>query len=75
MTDRDTITRTRARAPGVEDHPSSMAVHRCIIESALLTLSGRIAATTKCTKGGCMGVMQRMSGADLSGVTSREGTV
>ena len=27
MTDRDTITRTRARAPGAEDHPSSMAVH------------------------------------------------
>ena len=27
MTDRDTITRTRARASGAEDHPSSMAVH------------------------------------------------
>ena len=27
MTDRDTITRTRARAPGAEDHPSSEAVH------------------------------------------------
>ena len=27
MTDRDTITRTRARAPGAEDHPSSKAVH------------------------------------------------
>src|SRR5665811_1505115 len=27
MTVRDTITRTRARAPGAEDHPSSKAVH------------------------------------------------
>ena len=35
------------------------------------TQSGNIAATTRCTKGGCKpAVMQRMSGADLSCVTS-----
>src|SRR5208337_5149437 len=28
MTDRDSITRTRARTPGAEDYPTSMAVHR-----------------------------------------------
>src|SRR3954462_14972708 len=28
MTDRDSITRTRARAPGAEGDPPSMAVHR-----------------------------------------------
>jgi hypothetical protein len=37
----------------------------------LPTQSGNIAATTRCTKGGCKpAVMQRMSGADLSCVTS-----
>jgi hypothetical protein len=42
----------------------TMAVHYRV---ALPTLSGTIAATTRCTKGGCKpAVMQRMSGADLS---------
>src|SRR5208283_3514290 len=27
MTDRDSITRTRAKTPGAEDYPTSMAVH------------------------------------------------
>src|SRR3982074_875854 len=37
----------------------------------LRTQSGNIAGTTRCTKGGCKpAVMQRMSGADLSCVTS-----
>jgi hypothetical protein len=64
MTDRDRITRTRARAPGVVGSLPTMAVHYRV---AFPTLSGIIAATTRCTKGGCKpAVMQRMSGADLS---------
>jgi hypothetical protein len=31
MTIRDRITRVRARTPGVEDYPASMAVHRRLI--------------------------------------------
>jgi len=42
----------------------------------LPTQGGNIAATTRCTKGGCKpAVMQRMSGADLSSRGSREGAI
>src|SRR5215475_9693956 len=37
MTDRDSTTRTRARAPGEEDYPPSMAVHWRVTDP---TLSG-----------------------------------
>src|SRR6201987_5148721 len=37
MTDRDSITRTRARTPGEEDYPPSTAVHRRVTDP---TLSG-----------------------------------
>ncbi len=50
MTDRDTTTRTRARAPGVGGVFHRMAVHDRVLrpDSERTTV-----ATTKCTKGGC----------------------
>src|SRR3954468_5666307 len=48
MTDRDSITRTRARAPGAEGDPPSMAVHRPVGGPAQY---GATAPTLRCTKG------------------------
>src|SRR5579859_7801383 len=64
MTDRDTTTRTRARAPGVGGVFHRMAVH----DRVLRPDSARtIVATTKCTKGGCkLDGGRRMPGAGLS---------
>src|SRR5215468_10838030 len=50
MMDRDSITRTGARAPGVERHAS--LERRCITESSSLTLIGACCRTTGCTKDG-----------------------
>src|SRR3954466_8818045 len=64
MTDRDSITRTRARAPGAEGDPPSMAVHRPIGGPAQY---GTTALTLRCTKGdGKPGVSRCMPGAGLS---------
>src|SRR3954466_8014946 len=64
MTDRDSITRTRARAPGAEGDPPSMAVHRPIGGPAQY---GTTALTLRCTKGdGKPAVSRRMPGAGLS---------
>ena len=64
MTDRDTTTRTRARAPGAEGDPPS---RRCAIEATGPTQSGTTEVTTRCTKGGCKpDVGQRMPGAGLA---------
>src|SRR6478752_10752848 len=64
MTDRDTTTRTRARAPGVGGVFHRMAVHDRVLrpDSVRTTI-----ATTKCTKGGCkLDGRRRMPGAGLS---------
>src|SRR5246127_3298985 len=64
MTDRDTTTRTRARAPGVGGVFYRMAVHDRVLrpDSERTTV-----ATTKCTKGGCkLDGGRRMPGAGLS---------
>ena len=63
-TDRDTTTRTRARAPGVGGVFHRMAVHDRVLrpDSVRTTV-----ATTKCTKGGCkLDGRRRMPGAGLS---------
>src|SRR4051812_29014291 len=60
MTDRDSRTRTRARAPGAEGDPPSMAVHRPVGGPAQY---GTTALTLRCTKGdGKPGVSRCMSG-------------
>jgi hypothetical protein len=64
MTDRDTTTRTRARAPGVGGIFHRMAVQDRVLrpDSERTTV-----ATTKCTKGGCkLDGGRRMPGAGLS---------
>src|SRR6202040_1944183 len=64
MTDRDTTTRTRARAPGVGGGFHRMAVHNRVLrpDSERTTV-----APTKCTKGGCkLDGGRRMPGAGLS---------
>jgi len=64
LTDRDTTTRTRARAPGVGGVFHRMAVHDRVLrpDSERTTV-----ATTKCTKGGCkLDGGRRMPGAGLS---------
>src|SRR3954451_25184803 len=64
MTDRDSITRTRARAPGAEGDPPSKAVHRPVGGPAQY---GATAPTLRCTKGdGKPAVSRRMPGAGLS---------
>jgi len=50
MRDRDSITRTGARAPGVERQAS--LERRCITESSSLTLIGACCRATGCTKDG-----------------------
>src|SRR6202045_682077 len=70
MTDRDTTTRTRARAPGVGGVFHRMAVHDRVLrpDSARTTV-----ATTKCTKGGCkLDGGRRMPGAGLNRRISRK---
>src|ERR1700719_1615452 len=70
MTDRDTTTRTRARAPGVGGVFHRMAVHGRVLrpDSARTTV-----ATTKCTKGGCkLDGGRRMPGAGLNRRSSRK---
>src|SRR5258706_16392198 len=67
MTDRDRITRSRARTPGVVAKPR-MAVHDRVRDPGS---ERAIDVTTKCTKDGCKpGVPTCMSGADLSEGTS-----
>ena len=64
MTDRDTTTRTRARAPGVGGVFHRMAVRDRVLrpDSERTTV-----ATTKCTKGGCrLDGGRRMPGAGSS---------
>src|ERR1700730_5960971 len=70
MTDRDTTTRTRARAPGVGGVFHRMAVH----DRVLRPDSERTAvATTKCTKSGCkLDGGRRMPGAGLSRQSPRK---
>src|SRR3954453_18273864 len=64
MTDRDSITRTRARAPGAEGDPPSRAVHRPVGGPAQY---GATAPTLRCTKGdGKPSVSRCMPGAGLS---------
>src|SRR3954451_18777908 len=64
MTDRDSITRTQARAPGAEGDPPSRAVHRPVGGPAQY---GATAPTLRCTKGdGKPAVSRRMPGAGLS---------
>ena len=64
MTDRDTTTRTRARAPGVGGVFHRMAVHDRVLRP---DAERTTAATTKCTKGGCkLDGGRRMPGAGLS---------
>ena len=48
MTDRDSTTRTRARAPGEEDYPPSTAVHWRVTDP---TLSGIFVDTTAMHEG------------------------
>ena len=70
MTDRDTTTRTRARAPGVGGVFHRMAVHDRVLrpDSERTTV-----ATTKCTKGGCkLDGGRRMPGAGLSRQSPRK---
>src|SRR5215470_19202374 len=65
MMDRDSITRTCARAPGVERLAS--LERRCITESSSLTLIGACGRATGCTKDGgkpCGG--KGMPGAGLT---------
>src|SRR5580704_16800529 len=64
MTDRDTITRTRARAPGVGG-----VFHRMAVQDQVLRPDSErtTVATTRCTKGGCkLDGGRRMPGAGLS---------
>ena len=64
MTDRDTTTRTRARAPGVGG-----VFHRMAVRDRVLRPNSErtTVATTKCTKGGCkLDGGRRMPGAGLS---------
>src|SRR6516225_2317037 len=64
MTDRDTTTRTRARAPGVGGVFHRMAVHDRVLRP---DSERSTAATTRCTKGGCkLDGGRRMPGAGLS---------
>src|ERR1700680_5150900 len=64
MTDRDTTTRTRARAPGVGGVFHRMAVQDRVLRS---DAERTTVATTKCTKGGCkLDGGRRMPGAGLS---------
>src|ERR1700682_5290542 len=64
MTDRDTTTRTRARAPGVGGVFHRMAVHDRVLRPAPERTT---VATTKCTKGGCkLDGGRRMPGAGLT---------
>src|ERR1700687_135852 len=64
MTDRDTTTRTRARAPGAGGVFHRMAVHDRVLRP---DSERTIVATTKCTKGGCkLDGGRRMPGAGLS---------
>src|SRR5258708_12769208 len=73
MTDRDTTTRTRARAPGVGGIFHRMAVQDRVLrpDSARTTV-----ATTRCTKGGCkLDGGRRMPGAGLSRRTSRKASL
>src|ERR1700692_1656973 len=70
MTDRDTTTRTRARAPGVGGVFHRMAVHERVPrpDSERTTV-----ATTKCTKSGCkLDGGRRMPGAGLSRQSPRK---
>src|ERR1700751_1308604 len=63
MTDRDTTTRARARAPGVGGVFHRMAVHYRVLrpDSERSTV-----ATTRCTKGGCkLDGGRRMPGAGV----------
>src|SRR5215210_4503274 len=64
MTDRDSITRTRARAPGAEGDPPSMAVHRPVGGPAQY---GTTALTLRCTKGD--GKQQAHAGSRLKPLT------
>src|ERR1700719_2125019 len=70
MTDRDTTTRTRARAPGVGGVFHRMAVHDRVLrpDSERTTV-----ATTKCTKSGCkLDGGRLMAGAGLSRQSPRK---
>src|ERR1700676_4181017 len=70
MTDRDTTTRTRARAPGEGRVFHRMAVHDRVLrpDSERTTV-----ATTKCTKRGCkLDGGRRMPGAGLSRQSPRK---
>src|ERR1700722_4161686 len=70
MTDRDTTTRTRARAPGVGGVFHRMAVHDRVLrpDSERTTV-----ATTKCTKSGCkLDGGRGMPGAGLSRQSPRK---
>src|SRR5664279_4639619 len=70
MTDRDTTTRTRARAPGVGGVFHRMAVRDRVLrpDSERTTV-----ATTKCTKSGCkLDGGRRMPGAGLSRQSPRK---
>src|ERR1700680_2828885 len=70
MTDRDTTTRTRARAPGVGG-----VFHRIAVQDRVLRpYSERTTvATTKCTKGGCkLDGGRRTPGAGLNRRSSRK---
>src|SRR5215470_13959081 len=70
MTDRDRTTRTRARAPGVGGVFHRMAVHDRVLRS---DSERTIAATTRCTKGGCkLDGGRRMPGAGLSRLSPRK---
>src|ERR1700740_3651597 len=67
MTDRDSITRTRARAPGVVAQATSW---RCMIGPAAPARTGDPALAAECTKDGCKpGLATWLSGADLSDAT------
>jgi hypothetical protein len=64
MTVRDSITRTRARNPGAEDDPTSMAAHG---RASLPAQSGITEVASRCAKGRHKPNISRcMSGADLS---------
>src|SRR5215471_4536105 len=64
MTVRDSITRTRARTPGAEDYPTSMAAHDPVLSP---TQCGITEVTTMCAQGGHKPNISRcMPGAGLS---------
>src|SRR5215467_1747933 len=64
MTARDSITRARARTPGAEDYPTSMAVH---VRASLPTQCGINEVASTCAKGRHKPNISRcMPGADLS---------